>query len=86
MDILNYINQNTNLNTEKKVKLLDWFCKQRGWTEKITDGEGKEIDNPVTQKECFNDAVQKFIIETAKAGYISEVKEANEYPDEINSL
>lgn len=50
------------------------FAKGRGWKEKVIDDNEKQIDNPVTAKEVWFDAMDSLVKETIDA----ERKEAKQ--------
>ena len=85
-DFLTFLLGEVNVTVERKTEYREAFAKQRGWTEKVENEDGKEIDNPVTFKEMFNRAVWAFVRGEAEAGQSQLDKEASEATDNFNDL
>jgi len=74
--------------TDRKLELKASFAKQVSWTEKVQDPDNpeKEIDNPVTFKECFNKSVTEYIRQICIAGQQKLDKELQKEDDQFNDL
>lgn len=75
-----------NADAGRKAVLKLALAKQWGWTAKIIDGDGKEIDNPFTFEEEFNRRTWDYHRGEAVAGKKSLDKEAREAPDTFEDL
>jgi hypothetical protein len=62
LNFVQYINANTNLTTEQKVKLLDDFVYSHNYTDTVIDANGNQVQNPVTKTQYFNKLVSQFIL------------------------
>jgi len=86
LNFLDFVLQNVQMTAERKLELKDAFAKQISWTAKIDDGEGNEIDNPVTFAEAFNRGVTEYIRQTAVAGQQKLDAEVREGTDDFSDL
>lgn len=85
-NFLGFVLENITAANGRKKELKDAFAKQVGWTEKVLNEEGEEIDNPVSFKKAFNSGVWEYIRQTCVAGMQKIRKEAAEADDTFNDL
>ena len=86
IDFYTFVLGEVNAIAARKIELKNAFAKQVSWTEKITNEEGKEIDNPVSFQEAFNDSIWQFVRQTCVAGQQKIDKEAGEEDDTFEDL
>lgn len=86
LDFLTFVLENITATAERKQELKVAFAKQIGWTEKIKDENGKEIDNPVSFEEAFNKSIWEHIRQTCVAGQQKLDKEAAKPDDDFKDL
>ena len=75
-----------NATAARKIELRNAFAKQVSWTEKITNEEGEEIDNPVSFQDKFNESIWQFVRQACVAGQQKLDKEAGEEDDDFTDL
>jgi len=88
MDFLSYVMENVTMTATRKTAMKAAFAKQVGWIEKVEDPKDpeKEIDNPITFKEVFNQGVREYIRGTCVAGQQKLDKEKAEADDTFEDL
>ena len=84
VDIIGYLNtQLTDWSAQKKQDMLDDFCSQYNYEDMVDDGEGGEIENPVSKKMFANQKIVEFIKGTVNAYRAKKAREEAQY-DELN--
>jgi len=85
-NFLGFVLENITATTGRKVEIKNALAKQWGWTAKIDDGEGNEIDNPLTFQQAFNKHFWAYGREEMVAGQQKLDKELREADDTFEDL
>jgi len=85
-DFYTFLLNNVNASAARKIELKNAFSKQIGWTEKIDDGDGGEIDNPVSFQEALNSGTWEYVRGTCQSGQGQLDKEEAAATDDFKDL
>lgn len=61
IDIMKYVDENTNLTDQQKIALFDGFCEKHGYKVTYEDDNGNPVPNPESKKDFVNRKFKEWI-------------------------